>query len=43
MKLMERVAADRSGRSPVAERVRGRQLRIDRVPASGLLVYVIRP
>jgi hypothetical protein len=43
MKLAERVAADRSGRSPAAERIRGRLVRIDRVPSDGMLVYSVRP
>lgn len=43
MKLVERVAADRSGRTPMAQRIRGRLVRVDRIPGSGLLVYSIRP
>jgi hypothetical protein len=41
MGLMERVAADRSGRTPAAQRLRGRNVRIDRT--SGRIVYAIRP
>ena len=43
MGLIARVAADRSGRTPAAQRIRGRQVRIDRVPATGMLVYAVRP
>lgn len=43
MSLMGRVASDRSGRSPAAQRIRGRLVRIDRIPSSGLLVYAVRP
>jgi hypothetical protein len=43
MPMVKRVAADRSGRTPLAQRVRGRMIRVDRVPRTGLLVYSIRP
>lgn len=43
MPLVARVASDRSGRTPVAQRVRGRLIRIDRVPAQSALVYTISP
>ena len=43
MGFMRRVAADRSGRTPMARLIRGRRLRVDRVPTTGLLVYSIRP
>jgi hypothetical protein len=43
MKLMTGVASDRTGRSPAAQRIRGRMVRIDRVPQTGQIVYVVRP
>jgi hypothetical protein len=43
MRLVQQVASDRSGRTPVAQRIRGRDVRIDRVPNSSLLVYAVRP
>jgi hypothetical protein len=43
MDLIARVSADRSGRTPAAERIRGRMVRIDRVPSTGMLVYAVRP
>lgn len=41
MPIVKRVAADRSGRSPQARRVRGRVVRVHRYPSNGLLVYSI--
>jgi hypothetical protein len=43
MSWASRVASDRSGRTPIAQRVRGRMLRIDRVPSSSMLVYTVLP
>ena len=43
MAFMKRVSADRTGRTPMAQRIRGRMVRVDRVPKTGLLVYSIRP
>jgi hypothetical protein len=43
MDLVARVAADRSGKTPAAQRIRGRLVRIDRVPSDGTLVYSVRP
>ena len=43
MGFMQRVAADRTGRTPMSQRIRGRMVRVDRVPKTGLLVYSIRP
>ena len=41
MALVKRVAADRSGRTRFAQRIRGRDVRVDRVASSGLLVYAV--
>ena len=43
MELVQRAAADRSGRSRATQRIRGRTIHIERVPRTGLLVYALSP
>ena len=41
--FLRSVAADASGRTAIARRVEGRTVRVQRLPAQGLLVYSIHP